>query len=204
MPMAGHRHAPVVAVAIRLPTVCPHASLLYASALASAGLRTTASRLNPKIAAQVHLDIARAHAVCHQQRRALASIDRAHDALSRANPSTPTPPWLSGLDHATIDAHTAAIHLHAGSYLQAGKYAQQALDTIPAGRVRDAALTTLDLVNAHLGQREIEHAAAFAATALHLASGLSGGLHAGRAAGRLAGLVEQFTVWRRSACTRPG
>jgi tetratricopeptide (TPR) repeat protein len=167
-----------------------------ASALAAAGLRTTGSRLNPKIAAQAHLDVARAHAIGNGLPRALASIDRAHEALSRGNPSSTTPPWLSGLDHATIDAHTAAIHLHAGAYLQAAKYAQQALDAIPAGRVRDTALTTLDLVEAYLGQREIERAVTAATTALHLASCLSGGLRVGRAAGRLAGLVEQFTAWQ--------
>jgi tetratricopeptide (TPR) repeat protein len=130
---------------------------------------------------------------------ALRSIDLAHRALGRITADTPTPAWLRGMDTAAIHAHTAVVHLSVGRYSNALQSANEALDNTPPERVRDSAMTTLDLAEAYLGLHDVTRAAGHATTALKLTGQLRDGLHAGRVARRLADLDQRLTTHRESA-----
>lgn len=158
---------------------------------AAMGVRHGARR-GVSLPAGLHLQMAHAHAYRGALPMALRSIGMAHKAVAR---ETRTPAWLPAVDTAAVHAAAAVVYQLNGQYAHAATSANDALAALPATRVRDRTITTLDLAAAHLGQRDVEQAAHHATAALDLAGQLTGGLHAGRAAGRLAELAPRFAVW---------
>lgn len=165
----------------------------YAEALAIAqsALKLTATRRNPKLAALWHGWIAQGHAWRGHRALAERSLGRAHDALNRANGDTPTPAWLSFLDHAEIDSQAAYSHLRLGNYARAEATASEAIAATSPAYPRNLVSRQLMLTHAYLGRREVEQAATVAGTSLDL----TGDLHSGRLLRRYHTLYDQMAVW---------
>jgi tetratricopeptide (TPR) repeat protein len=166
-----------------------------AHAVAKAGLHSTAARQNPKISALFHARVAHGHAFRGEYGLADRSLSRAHRALERANDTTVTPPWLTFVNEAQLNALSAIAYNALGRHDRAEKFAEQDLDLLPETYVRNRTHGTLHLAEARLGRRQIEHAAHDAFTALDLASELRGGLQTGRVATRLRTVRRRFERW---------
>jgi hypothetical protein len=133
---------------------------------------------------------------------AVRAVGRAFGVVGGVAADTPAAPWLAGVDTPAVHARTAGIYLSIGAYGPAVEHAREALDAMPAARVRERALTVADLAEAYLWQREVDEAAEQAGTALELACQLRAGLETGRVAGRLRRLAGLFAVWGEVAQAR--
>lgn len=163
-----------------------------AHAVARAGLHSGAARRNPKAAALFHARVAHGHAVRGERGPAERSLSRARDALSRADRSVSTPPWLAFVTESELAGLSAMAYNVLGRYQQAEDAARQALSLAPPQATRNRIHEMLDIANARLGLEDTSQATAEAREALTLASQLRDGLKQGRIAGRLRTMRERL------------
>lgn len=163
--------------------------------IARVGLNSPAARRNPKIAALFHAR--RAHSHAFQGERALAerSLGRAHEMYDRVTPDTPTPPWLAFVDRAQLHALTSIAHNALGRYRTAADAAIEDLRLLPGSYRRNRVHGRLHFVDALLGAREPQQAAAEATSALTDAARLYAALRAGRVAARLKQVRRRLSLW---------
>lgn len=161
-------------------------------AIAQAALTSTAARQNPKVTALWHGWVAQGHAFAGHTRLTDRSLERAHTALDRATPDTPTPPWLEFLDHAEINSQATYSHLTLGNYTVAAATATNALTATPDRFPRNRISRQIMLANAHLGNRDIEQSTAIATAALNQRTSV----HSGRLLNRYRALERRYTAWK--------
>ncbi len=127
----------------------------------------------------VHTARARAHAgQTGEARRLLRYAQRTLDQAARM----PVPLWLSWFDQPALHTLTARVYLTAGLPDDAADHARQAVQTMPAHRVRDRVHALLTHAYTQLATHTVDESVRAAHTALRLAGHLHQGLLAGRAA----------------------
>jgi len=166
-----------------------------AHCVAKAALASTAARRNPRVAALFHARVAHGHAVRGETGRTARSLGRAADALARVAPETPIPDWLRFMDTAQFAALAAIAYNLLRQYDKAEAAALEDLRLMPSGYLRNRAHGMLHLVEARLGQGEVEQAGCDAGRALDMASQVRGGARYGRLGARLQELRTAFSYW---------
>lgn len=175
---------------------------LFAHTVAKAGLHSTAARLNPRVAALFHSRVGNGHAWRGELGQAQRSLGRAEECLDRVTESTPNPVWLRFFNRSELAGLTAMAYQSLGRYQLAAQNAQLSTDLAAENYLRNRTHTVLHLAEAYLGEREVEHAAKQAATAMAMAGQLRDGLRTGRVARRLRQLRLRFGQWPEVAEAR--
>ncbi|MEU8263992.1 hypothetical protein AB0C02_25640 [Micromonospora sp. NPDC048999] len=139
----------------------------------------------------VHTARARAHVgQVGEAQRLLRYAQRALDQAARM----PVPLWLTWFDQPALHMLTARVLLTAGLPHDATDHARQAVQTMPAHRVRDRVHALLTHAHTHLTTHTLKDAVRAAHTALRLTGHLHQGLLLGRAA---LGLQQLHTTLSR-------
>ena len=87
------------------------------------------------------------------------AIDRAQEALDRADPAANRPAWISThYDQAELDSLALAAHLALGSFEEAEARAHRSLALLRPHMKRSRGITTARLARAQLGQGDIDQA----------------------------------------------
>jgi hypothetical protein len=123
---------------------------------------------------------------------------RAWEALDRAGSAETTPPWLQFVTPAEITCLSAKGFNVLGRYDAAATSATAALADYPRRYPRSRVHCVLHRVEANLGRREVDQAAADATGALQLAHGI----RSNRLALRLRGVRDRMTQWPEVGAAR--
>ncbi|WP_371653850.1 MULTISPECIES: Tat pathway signal protein [unclassified Streptomyces] len=136
----------------------------HTDGLAAADVNRSLSinRRDPLFASLAHVSTAVHHADLNDRTAALRSIGCAQDALDRADPALPRPPWISFYDQAGLDLFSLMSLLTLGQWTQAEARAHHALAVL-RGRpdlARNRYRVTVQLARAQLEQGALEAAIA--------------------------------------------
>ncbi len=151
---------------------------MLAAAIAA---RDGAARAPLRYRALLAVHTARVRAYAGQVGEARRLLRYAHRTLDQAT-RMPVPLWLSWFDQPALHTLTARVCLTAGLLDEAVNHARQAVQTMPAHRVRDRVHALLTHAHTQLATQTMDDAVRAAHTALRLAGHLHQGLLVGRAA----------------------
>ncbi|MEU0840239.1 Tat pathway signal protein [Streptomyces sp. NPDC005962] len=168
-----------------------HAGILYrhlgrptdAEAAGEAARSTSIARRDPLYLSLAHARVAVAHADAGEATTALRSLGHAQDALNRADPALPRPPWLDFYDQAEWESLAVTVHLGLGRWAEAEAHAHRGLALLRPHLVRNRAMVGAQLARAQLKGGAVESAVA---TALAIPTDMA------RSSGRLRGLLDGF------------
>ncbi|PZG11319.1 hypothetical protein C1I95_27315 [Micromonospora craterilacus] len=187
-------HLDLVLSGIGLPYTADSRRGMLAAAIAA---RDGAARGPLRYRALLAVHTARVRAYAGQMgeaRRLLRYAQRTLDQAARM----PVPLWLAWFDQPALHMLTARVCQAAGMLDEAADHARQAVQTMPAYRVRDRVHALLTHANAQLATQAVDEAVCAAHTALRLAGHLHKGLLVGRAA---VGLQQLRTTLDRHPST---
>jgi tetratricopeptide (TPR) repeat protein len=140
---------------------------------ASSGLLALAVAPAPAgLAARLHATHARGLALLGEPAGALASLDKAEDALGRAD-AAPLSPWVSTFDEATLASEAARCRSELGQFAEADAYASRVLELRPPGRARSRALGLLVHARSAAARGDADEAAAIGIAILEEVAGNS-------------------------------
>ena len=148
---------------------------------ATAAARDGAGRAPIRYRALLAVHTARVRAYAGQTGEARRLLRYAQRTLDQAA-WMPVPLWLSWFDQPALHMLTARVYLAAGLPDDAADHARQAVQTMPAYRVRDRVHALLTHAHTQLATHAVDEAVRAAYTALRLAGHLHQGLLVGRAA----------------------
>ena len=144
----------------------PQIALTYVSA----ALTATADH-GPRARVGLHAVEARVHAQLDNPVPARAATAKAERGVGKPQ-SEPCPAWLEQYDHGLVAQSAAQCALTLGNAITARRRAEQALDAIPADRVRDSVVIRLYLAAALARQGDVEESCEQAEAALLHADGI--------------------------------
>lgn len=147
-----------------------HAGILYrqlgrptdAMAAAEAARAARVNRHDPLYASLTHARMAVQHADAGDVTAVRRSLARAREALRRADPAAPRPPWMGFYDQAELELLALTAHSTLGRWGDAEAHAHRHLALLRPTLVRNRALSHAHLAHAQLAQGEAELAVATA------------------------------------------
>lgn len=142
-----------------------------AVAAAQAAQATAVVRRSPLHASLAQARVAVGLVHSGNSRAALRCLDRAEDALAKADPAGPRATWISFYGPAELYALTAIVRDVAGHPAEAEAASHRALAALPGSYRRNRAHTTARLALAQLHQDDIDQACATSGTVFTIMDG---------------------------------
>ncbi|ARX85499.1 Tat pathway signal protein [Streptomyces alboflavus] len=157
----------------------------YTDALAAddAARSTSIFRRDPLYASLAHARTAVHHGDLRDHDAVRRSLRNAQDALTRADPDAPRPPWMRFYDQAELELLALIAHSALGGWAESEAHAHHNLALLRPDLLRNRSLTLAHLARAQLEQGELE-----------VAVDSAGRIPRDAWRGRTGGLVRVFTA----------
>jgi transcriptional regulator with XRE-family HTH domain len=143
-----------------------------ATAAAESACRAISSSAHPRTQALLESRRAWSLAVVGDRDEAARALDRARDALSRAD-DAPAPDWTAWVDATELDIMAGRVWVVLHDHRRSIPALERALALYPAHWARDRALYMMFLADAYIDRGEVERAATITIDALTLTRGIA-------------------------------